>query len=123
MVLLHVAAPVLVDDAAAGMLKVLFSDKTTNDVFNIGNPTQPISIKELALKIVRAAGQPESLIRQTPAGTEDRLPERDIQERLPDIRKARETVGFEPSITLDEGIARIIAAKRKLLGTTAPARG
>ncbi len=112
-----------VDDAAEGILKVLFSDKTTNDVFNIGNPTQAISIKELALKIVHAAGQPESLIRQTPIGTEDRLPERDIKERLPDIRKARETIGFEPRITLDEGIARIIAAKRKQLSATAPAQG
>ncbi|MGB8166682.1 MAG: NAD-dependent epimerase/dehydratase family protein [Chthoniobacteraceae bacterium] len=106
-----------VEDAADGILKVLFSDKTTNDVVNIGNPAQAISIKELALKIVRATGQPESLIRQTPIGSEDRAPERDIQERLPDISKARATVGFEPRISLDEGIARIVAAKRKKLAT------
>jgi UDP-glucose 4-epimerase len=105
-----------VDDIAEGMLKVLFSERTTNEVFNVGNPNEPISIKELARKVVKAAGQPESLIRQTPVGSEDRLPERDIQERMPDIRKARETVGFEPRITLDEGIARIIAAKRKRMG-------
>jgi UDP-glucose 4-epimerase len=111
-----------VDDAATGILKVLFSDKTTGDVFNIGNPNEPISIKELARKVVKATGQPESLIRQTPLGAEDRAPERDIQERMPDITKARATVGFEPSITLDDGIARIIEAKRAKL-TASPAIG
>lgn len=108
-----------VEDAAAGMLKVLFSDKTTNDVFNIGNPNEPISIRELARKVVHAAGQPESLIRQTPVGSEDRAPERDIMERMPDISKARATVGFEPQISLDAGIARIIDAKRKKLAAFA----
>jgi UDP-glucose 4-epimerase len=112
-----------IDDIADGVLKVLFSDKTRNDVYNLGNPTQAISVKDLALKVVNATGQPESLIRQTPAEMEDRLAERDIQQRLPDIRKAQETVGFKPRITLDEGIARIIAAKRKLMSTTLPTRG
>jgi len=110
-----------VDDAAEGILKVLFSEKTKNEVYNLGNPSEPISVRDLALKVVRATGQPESLIRRTPVGMEDRVPEREIQQRLPDIRKAQETVGFQPGITLDEGIARIVAAKRKKISEASPA--
>ena len=104
-----------VDDVADGVSKVLFSDKTTGGVYNLGNPDAAISMRELAVKIVRAAGQPESLIQRTPSGKEDRLLSRDIQQRLPDIRKARETVGFSPRVSLDEGIRRVLESKQAQL--------
>jgi UDP-glucose 4-epimerase len=101
-----------VDDVVDGVTKVLFSEKTVGEVYNLGNPEAVISMRELAEKIVRAAGQPESLIQRTPSGSEDRMPARDIQQRLPNIGKARETVGFSPRVSLDEGIRRVLNSKR-----------
>jgi UDP-glucose 4-epimerase len=105
-----------VDDIAEGVTRVLFSEKTKNDVFNLGNPTQGVTIKELAQRIVKSAGASESLIRKTPAGQADRAAEREIQKRLPDIRKAQQAIDFAPQITLDEGLRRIIEIKRAALG-------
>jgi UDP-glucose 4-epimerase len=104
-----------VEDVVDGVTKVLFSDKTAGGVYNLGNPDAAVSMRDLALKIVREAGQPESLIQRTPSGTEDRTLARDIQNRLPDITKARETVGFNPRVTLEEGIRRVLATKQTQL--------
>ena len=40
----------------------------------------------------------------------DRKDAREIINRIPDISKARRILGYEPKITLDEGIARTIAS-------------
>jgi UDP-glucose 4-epimerase len=106
-----------VDDIVDGVTKVLFSDKTAGEVYNLGNPDAATSMRELATKIVKAADQPESLIRLTPSGKEDRALARDIQQRLPDISKAREAVGFNPQIGLDEGIHRVLTTKQAQLKT------
>ncbi|MFP5328778.1 MAG: SDR family NAD-dependent epimerase/dehydratase, partial [Alphaproteobacteria bacterium] len=44
------------------------------------------------------------------------LPEDDPQQRQPDIGRARELLGWEPKVPLDEGLERTIAYFRDLLG-------
>ena len=101
-----------VDDMVDGVMRILFSGKTVNQTFNLGNPTEPISMYELAKRIVRHAGKPESLIRKIPFEASDRTAARDILQRFPDISKIQKVIDFVPKISLDEGIQRILAYKK-----------
>jgi nucleoside-diphosphate-sugar epimerase len=100
-----------VDDIAEGMTSLLFSDRATNDIFNLGNPSEPISILDLAKRVLGHAGKTENLIQFSRPEAADRSPEREIHQRLPSIEKARQLVRFKPKVTLDEGIGRVIAFK------------
>ena len=100
-----------VDDIAEGMIALLSSEKAANEIFNLGNPSEPIAVLELAKRVLRHAGKSERLIQFTTSENADRSPEREIQHRLPNIRKAREFVRFEPKVTLDEGIRRVMSYK------------
>lgn len=107
-----------VDDVVDGMTKILFSDKTAGEVFNIGNPTEPISMRDLAKRILLHASRDESLIQQTRPEAADRTVERDIQQRVPEIRKAQDYVGFRPRVSLDDGIRRVLAFKKAQMRET-----
>lgn len=100
-----------VDDIAEGMIALMFSDKAANDIFNLGNPSEPISVLELAKRIVRHAGKTERSIEFSSPENADRMPEREIQHRLPSIRKLQEFVQFNPKVSLDEGIQRVLTYK------------
>jgi len=65
---------------------------------NIGNPN-PISIKELAEEIVRLTKSQSDIIY-------DSLPSDDPTNRNPDIGLAQELLGWQPSITIQEGILK-----------------
>ena len=110
-----------VDDIVDGVIRLLFSPKTRNTVFNIGNPLELITIADLAGKIIKHAGVSPSLIRHAPLGSQDRAKSREIHNRLPDISKVRRMVGFMPKISLDEGIRRVIAYKKAAVAA-APGR-
>jgi UDP-glucose 4-epimerase len=97
-----------VDDIAQGMIALLSSDKAVNETFNLGNPSEPITMLDLAKRILRHAGKTESLIRFTTSKNADRSPEREIHQRLPNIKKAHDYVKFQPKITLDQGIERVM---------------
>jgi len=102
-----------VDDIVDGVIKLLFSPKAENEVFNIGSPGEPITMLDLAEHIVKAAGQPRTLIRKIPFTSSDRTAARDVRQRLPDIRKVQKIIGWKPKITLAEGIKRVLAYKQK----------
>ncbi len=76
-----------------------------NDAFvgpvNIGNPAE-FTIKQLAEKILDITGS-KSKLSYLP------LPNDDPLQRQPDISLAKKKLGWEPKITLDEGLARTIA--------------
>ena len=85
-------------------------------IFNVGNPANDLSIGELARRMIEAVG--------TYAGFEDtarnaRIIEvssadyygngyQDILTRVPSIRRAREALGWQPRVTLEEGIRRTL---------------
>ncbi|MFH0831785.1 MAG: NAD-dependent epimerase/dehydratase family protein [archaeon] len=100
-----------VDDAARGTELVMMSPKTNSDVFNIGNPNEPISMKDLAKKVLDLAGIKGNHV-FVPLENY-RSPAREIQKRIPDISKSHKTVGFKPEINLDEGLKRVIEFKKK----------
>ena len=89
-----------VDDLVEGLYRLLLSDE--HYPVNIGNPNE-ISILEFAETINR--------ITKNPAGIEMRPTLRlgdDPQRRRPDITRAKEILGWEPKVALQEGIERTV---------------
>jgi dTDP-glucose 4,6-dehydratase len=72
-----------------------------NQPVNIGNPTE-LTILEFAQLIIRLTGS-QSRIEYHP------LPEDDPKTRRPDITRARETLGWEPRVPVEEGLKKTIA--------------
>lgn len=90
-----------IDDMIRGVLLTLEKEEAVGQVFNIGNPRGTITILGLAEKIIQIANSRSTIIH---------IPRRyvDVELRIPDIDRAREVVGFNPEIDLNEGIAKTI---------------
>jgi dTDP-glucose 4,6-dehydratase len=94
-----------VDDQVRGLLALL--DSEILGPVNIGNPHE-VTVLELANRVLDLTGS------RSP--TELRpLPTDDPTRRCPDVSLARETLGWEPEIDLDEGLTRTIRALRSEL--------
>jgi dTDP-glucose 4,6-dehydratase len=91
-----------VDDLIEGLYRLIVSDEV--GPVNIGNPSE-ITITELATAIRDAAGSSSPIVHV------DR-PVDDPELRCPDIALARRVLSWEPTVDLDEGIARTIAWAR-----------
>jgi UDP-glucuronate decarboxylase len=89
-----------VDDLVDGLVKLMASDHSVTGPINIGNPVE-MSVRELA-EWVLALTQSRSKITFRP------LPQDDPLQRCPDISKARELLGWQPTLDLDSGLRRTI---------------
>jgi len=89
-----------VDDLIEGIIRLLMSDE--HFPVNIGNPVET-TILEFAETINKMVGNPAGLVFMP----EERL-ESDPQRRRPDISKAKMVLGWEPHISLEEGLAKTI---------------
>jgi dTDP-glucose 4,6-dehydratase len=87
-----------VDDEVEGIYK-LFMQGDANPT-NIGNPVE-FTVLELANLVVEMTGTRASIVRHD-------LPVDDPKVRRPDISRARRLLGWEPQVTLREGLARTI---------------
>jgi len=94
-----------VDDLVAGILKLLRSELV--GPVNIGNPAE-LTVLALAQRIIALAGSPSEI-------TYIPRPEDDPSVRQPDITLARTQLGWEPQISLDDGLARTIDWFRRLV--------
>ncbi len=95
-----------VSDLISGIYRLLMSDET--DPVNIGNPAE-MTVLEFAKTIIRLVGSASTIIYKP-------LPQDDPQVRQPDITRARRLLGWEPQVSLEEGLSRTIAYFRELLG-------
>jgi UDP-glucose 4-epimerase len=91
-----------VDDMVAGVLCCLERPEAVGQSFNIGNARSAVTIYDLAQRIKRLTGADVD-IRFQP------LHYTDVELRIPNVDKARELLGFEANVELDEGLARTIA--------------
>lgn len=89
-----------VDDLIDGMVRMMDSPKGLTGPVNMGNPLE-FTMLELAGVVLSLIDTP-SKIRFMP------LPSDDPRQRQPDIRLAREALGWEPSVPLRDGIGRTI---------------
>jgi dTDP-glucose 4,6-dehydratase len=94
-----------VSDTVEGVVRLLGSEVT--EPVNIGNPEE-ISVADLARAIGRLAGTDPEL----------RFVERPVDDpsvRQPDIRRARELLGWEPEVGMEEGLKRTVEWFRERL--------
>ena len=95
-----------VDDLVEGMIRMMATGDDFTGPVNIGNPNE-FTIKELAEKIIRLTDS-RSGIKYLP------LPNDDPKQRKPDISLAKEKLGWQPTIQLEEGLKKTIAYFKKL---------
>lgn len=96
-----------VDDMVDGLLRLMNSSNDITGPINLGNPEE-FTILDLAKKVLALIGD-ESPIEHRP------LPLDDPVRRKPDISRAREHLGWEPTVSLDEGLKRTIEYFRHAL--------
>ena len=96
-----------VDDLVEGLIRLMNTDETVTGPMNVGNP-QPFSIRELAEKVIAMTGSSSEI------AWKDR-PQDDPVQRCPDITFAEQTLGWEPTIMLDEGLGKTIGFFEELL--------
>jgi UDP-glucuronate decarboxylase len=89
-----------VDDMIEGFLRMMDSPAEVTGPINIGNPGE-FTIRELAETVIRLVGGPSTLILLP-------LPQDDPRQRKPDIAQAREVLGWEPAIQLEDGLKQTI---------------
>jgi len=86
-----------------------------NNPTNIGNPKE-FTVRQLAELVIELTGTKSTIV-------ERELPVDDPKVRQPDISRAREMLGWEPAVTLREGVTRTIEYFRSILAKEAvPAR-
>ena len=95
-----------VDDLIDGLIAMMNSPEDFTGPVNLGNPGE-FTIAELAQQVLALTGS-SSPIEYRP------LPENDPKQRQPDITLARERLGWEPKVPLEEGLQRTIAYFREL---------
>ncbi len=86
-------------------------------IFNIGNPSNDLSIRELAKLLIREVGacpgyeETASKAQITDVTASDYYGEgyQDILTRVPSIRRARESLGWEPKVSMADGVRQTLA--------------
>ena len=101
-----------VDDTVDGIVRAMLSARAVGEIFNIGN-TRPVTIHALAEMVWRLAGTGEPKIRRVSYQAFGRY--EDVRARVPEIGKAREVLGFEPRVDLEEGLRRTISWQRSVM--------
>jgi nucleoside-diphosphate-sugar epimerase len=95
-----------VDDMVDALLLCLEKDAAVGQTFNVGNARSAVTIFDLAQRIKRIMDAPGEIVFQP-------LHYADVELRIPNVEKAREVLGFEAKVDLDDGLARTIAWYRE----------
>ena len=98
-----------IGDVARGIADFSFDDKAQNEVFNLGNP-EPITMKQLA-EIIFEKAQERGLIEKSENGLEFQTTksfQTDVIKRVPDVDKAKEILGWEPTLKIRESVERCL---------------
>ena len=95
-----------VDDLIAGMIALMETGPEVTGPVNIGNPNE-FTIRELAEKVIALTGSRSELV-------EHPLPTDDPKQRRPDISRARELLGWEPKVMLDDGLGHTVEYFRSM---------
>jgi len=92
-----------ISDLVEGIWRLMHAP--VNDPVNIGNPRE-MTLLELAKLVIHAAGSTSKIVYRP-------LPVDDPKVRQPDISRARQLLGWEPAVELEEGLARTLEWCRK----------
>ena len=97
-----------ISDLVEGLIRLMNTEDDFTGPVNIGNPGE-FTIRELAEKVLKMIPGSSSEIIYEP------LPEDDPLQRQPDISLARQVLGWEPVVPLDEGLSYTIDYFKKTL--------
>jgi len=101
-----------VDDLVEGLLRMMRTGDAVTGPLNMGNP-QEVSVRGLAELIIRMTGSSSRIVYRP-------LPQDDPLQRRPDISRARELLGWQPTVRLEQGLERTIAYFDRLLSSRRP---
>ena len=90
-----------IDDMIQGIMLCLEEKAAIGNVFNIGNPRGTVTINSLAEKIVQLSNSKSRVVHVPKTYV-------DVELRIPNIEKACEILGYQPKVSLDEGLNRTI---------------
>ena len=90
-----------VSDLVEGLIRLMNTSDDVTGPINLGNPGE-FTIRQLAEIIIEMTGARSKLVHKP-------LPQDDPRQRQPDITRARDTLDWEPTIALEEGLKPTIA--------------
>jgi UDP-glucuronate decarboxylase len=96
-----------VDDLVDGLVRLMENESGFTGPVNLGNPVE-WTIGDLAHRIIERAGSNSRVVQRE-------LPSDDPRQRQPDITLARDKLGWEPRVGLDEGLGSTIDYFRALV--------
>lgn len=99
------------DDLVEAMIRLMGTGDDVTGPINVGNPAE-FTIRQLAEAVIEMTGSRSKLVFLP-------LPQDDPMQRKPDITLAREKLGWEPTVPLQQGLAKTIAYFDDLLRETA----
>jgi len=98
-----------VDDLVDGLIRLMESDDKITGPINLGNPVE-FTMRELADKVIAMTGTRSGIVWRP-------LPPDDPKQRQPDITLARSSLGWNPTISLSEGLEKTIAYFQRVVPT------
>jgi len=98
-----------VDDLVDGLIRLMESDDEITGPINLGNPVE-FTMRELADKVIAMTGTRSGIVWRP-------LPPDDPKQRQPDITLARSLLGWNPTISLSEGLEKTIAYFQRVVPT------
>ena len=89
-----------IDDLVEGMIRMMNTEDEFTGPVNLGNPNE-LPVLELAERIIRMTGSSSRIVFK-------QLPDDDPKQRQPDITLAKEKLGWQPTIELEDGLKYMI---------------
>ena len=89
-----------IDDLIEGMIRMMNTEDEFTGPINLGNPNE-FPVLELAERIISMTGSSSKIVFKS-------LPDDDPKHRHPDITFAKEKLGWQPTVELEEGLKRMI---------------
>ena len=99
-------------DATDGIFEIIKNGKK-NCEYNVGNDKEPINIENLA-KLVSSIFKKNIRVKKISYKYSDRKKDREIQKRIPSIKKIENDTNYKPEINLKEGIIALVKNKKLL---------
>jgi UDP-glucuronate decarboxylase len=103
-----------VDDLICGLMAMMETGPEVIGPINLGNPNE-FTVRELAELILELTGSRSKIVHRL-------LPQDDPQKRRPDIGEAERVLGWRPTVSLREGLARTIPYFERLVAQGEVAR-
>ncbi len=82
-------------------MKVMFTEGTKGEIYNLGNPGE-FTVKALAELVNKLTGKNSEML------FSGNFRENDPMKRRPDISKVKAATGWEPKVSLEEGLQKTI---------------